>query len=285
MNQQPSADAPRRPALNRDTRVCISLAGRPSNHGTFFHNHLYEKYGLDYLYKSMTTEDVEGAVRGVRALGIRGCSVSMPFKQAVIPLVDEVDHSAEVIGAVNTIVNDAGRLTAYNTDVIAVASLLGTHRVDPASSFLLRGSGGMARAVAGALHDAGFARGTVVARNERSGTELARRYGYEWAASAEGLRADLLVNVTPVGMEGGPEREELSFPPEAIAAAAVVFDVVAMPAETPLILRARAAGKETITGSEVAALQAAEQFALYTGVRPSPEDVEEAEEATRRRGA
>lgn len=281
----PTPATPQRPALNRDTTVCISLAGRPSNHGTFFHNHLYERYGLDFLYKSMTTDDVEGAIRGVRALGIRGCSVSMPFKQAVIPLVDAVDHSAEVIGAVNTIVNDAGRLTAYNTDVVAVASLLRTHRVDPASSFALRGSGGMARAVAGALHDAGFARGTVVARNEEDGRELARRYGYEWVPDAAGLRADLLVNVTPVGMEGGPEREELAFPEEAIDAARTVFDVVALPVETPLILRARAAGKETITGAEVAALQAAEQFALYTGVRPSPEEVDDAEAATRRRGA
>ena len=112
-----------RPALNKNTTVCISLSGRPSNHGIKFHNYLYEKYGLDYLYKAMTTTDIEGAIAGVRALGIRGCSVSMPFKQAVIPLMDEVDHSAQVIGAVNTIVNTDGYLHAYNTDVIAVAFL------------------------------------------------------------------------------------------------------------------------------------------------------------------
>ena len=82
-----------RPALNKNTTVCISLSGRPSNHGIKFHNYLYEKHGLDYLYKAMTTTDIEGAIAGVRALGIRGCSVSMPFKQAVIPLMDEVDHS------------------------------------------------------------------------------------------------------------------------------------------------------------------------------------------------
>jgi len=139
-----------RPPLNRDTTLCISLSGRPSNHGIKFHNYLYEKHGLDYLYKAMTTTDIEGAIAGVRALGIRGCSVSMPFKQAVIPLMDEVDHSAQVIGAVNTIVNTDGHLHAYNTDVIAVASLLKSHAVDPKLPFLLRGSGGMAAAVAGA---------------------------------------------------------------------------------------------------------------------------------------
>ena len=75
----------------------------------------------------MTTTDIEGAIAGVRALGIRGCSVSMPFKQAVIPLIDDMDHSAAVIGAVNTIMNTDGFLKAYNTDVIAVASLLRSH--------------------------------------------------------------------------------------------------------------------------------------------------------------
>jgi len=152
-------EAPVRPALNKNTTVCISLSGRPSNHGIKFHNYLYEKHGLDYLYKAMTTTDIEGAIAGVRALGIRGCSISMPFKQAVIPLMDEVDHSAQVIGAVNTIVNTDGHLHAYNTDVIAVASLLKSHAVDPKLPFLLRGSGGMAAAVAGAFYDAGFRAG------------------------------------------------------------------------------------------------------------------------------
>lgn len=266
-----------RPPLNRDTTVCISLSDRPSNHGIKFHNYLYEKFGLDFLYKAMTTSDIEAAIGGVRALGIRGCSVSMPFKQAVIPLVNEVDHSASVIGAVNTIVNTDGCLHAYNTDVIAVASLLKTHNVAPSLPFMLQGSGGMARAVAGAFYDAGFKRGTIVARNEQAGKELAQQYGYDWMPEVGSLTAPVIVNVTPLGMEGGPEKDTLAFPQPTIEAAEVVFDVVAMPVETPLIQAGRAAGKEVITGGEVAALQAAEQFKLYTGVEVSAELVEEAE--------
>lgn len=266
-----------RPALNRDTTVCISLSGRPSNHGIKFHNYLYEKFGLDFLYKAMTTTDIEAAIGGVRALGIRGCSVSMPFKQDVIPLMDEIDHSASVIGAVNTIVNTDGYLHAYNTDVIAVASLLKSHAVNPELPFILRGSGGMARAVAGAFYDAGFKQGTILARNEQAGKELAERYGYTWIPELSEATAPVIVNVTPIGMEGAPEETELSFPQEAVEAASVVFDVVAMPVETPLIQAARTAGKEVITGGEVIALQAAEQFRLYTGVEVSPEDVAEAE--------
>lgn len=272
-----TANSTGRPALNRDTTVCISLSGRPSNHGIKFHNYLYEKYGLDFLYKAMTTTDIEAAIGGVRALGIRGCSVSMPFKQDVIPLMDEIDHSAEVIGAVNTIVNTDGYLHAYNTDVIAVASLLKSHEVNPDLPFILRGSGGMARAVAGAFYDAGFSRGTILARNEEAGRELAEKYGYEWIPELGEVGAPILVNVTPIGMAGAPEESELSFPQRAIEAASLIFDVVAMPVETPLIQAARAADKEVITGGEVIALQAAEQFRLYTGVTVSPEDVAEAE--------
>ena len=213
----------------------------------------------------MTTTDIEAAIGGVRALGIRGCSVSIPFKQAVIPLMDEVDHSAAVIGAVNTIVNTDGYLHAYNTDVIAVASLLRSHQVDPSLPFLLRGSGGMAAAVAGAFFDAGFEQGMIIARNEKTGPALAEAYGYAWAPEVGNLRAPILVNVTPIGMADGPESEELAYPKEAIAEAQVVFDVVAMPVETPLIRAARAAGKEIIHGGEVIALKAEEQFRLYTG--------------------
>lgn len=266
-----------RPALNRDTTVCISLSGRPSNHGIKFHNYLYEKFGLDFLYKAMTTTDIKAAIGGVRALGIRGCSVSMPFKQDVIPLMDEMDHSASVIGAVNTIVNTDGYLHAYNTDVIAVASLLQSHAVDNSLPFVLQGSGGMARAVAGAFYDAGFKQGTIIARNEKAGRELADKYGYAWVSSVNEASAPIIVNVTPIGMEGAPEADALSFPQASIDTATVVFDVVAMPVETPLIRAARAAGKEVITGGEVIALQAAEQFRLYTDVEVSAADVEEAE--------
>lgn len=102
--------------LNKDTTLCISLAGRPSNIGTRFHNFLYDELGLNFVYKAFTTGDIEGAIRGVQALGIRGCSVSMPYKEAVIPLVDELEPSAAAIESVNTIVNDDGRLTASNSD-------------------------------------------------------------------------------------------------------------------------------------------------------------------------
>ncbi len=261
-----------RQLLNKDTAVCISLAARPSNIGTRFHNYLYNELGLDFIYKAFTTTDIVAAIGGVRALGIRGCSVSMPFKEDVIALVDELEESARVINSVNTIVNDAGRLTACNTDYLAIARLIDMHGLDPAASLVIRGSGGMASAVAAAFRDKGFETGTIVARNPETGGRLADRLGYRYAADAAG-GADIVVNVTPIGMAGGAEADDLSFPPDAIAKAHTVFDVVALPAETPLVRTARTAGIPVITGAEVIALQAAEQFERYTGVRPTAEQV------------
>ncbi|NKX53037.1 shikimate 5-dehydrogenase [Arthrobacter sp. E918] len=260
--------------------LCISLAGRPSNIGTRFHNYLYDELGLNFIYKAFTTTDLPAAIGGVRALGIRGCSVSMPFKDDVIALVDRMDASAAAIDSVNTIVNDDGVLTAYNTDYLAVASLLEQHGVPADSTVMLRGSGGMAKAVAAALKDAGFSEVTVVARNEGTGRRLADLYGFDWQPGAGEAAAELLINVTPLGMAGA-EEDALSFDLETVAGAQTVFDVVAFPAETPLITAARAAGKPVITGAEVIALQAAEQFVLYTGMRPSPEQVAAASEFSR----
>jgi shikimate dehydrogenase len=261
---------------SRDTVLCISLAGRPGTFGVRFHNHLYQQLGLDYYYKAMTTDDLPAAVAGIRALGIRGCGVSMPYKEACMALVDEIDPSAAAIESVNTLVNSAGHLKAYNTDYLAVRQLLEAHQVDPATAFALRGSGGMAKAVASALRDAGFREGIIVARNEQAGRQLADVCGYRWVAELGDLCPPMLVNVTPIGMAGGPEADVLAFSENAIAAAERVFDVVAMPARTPLIQRAEALGKPVITGLDVIALQALEQFVLYTGVRPSREQVEAA---------
>ena len=260
-----------RPLINKETVMCMSLAARPGNFGTRFHNYLYEALDLDYLYKAFSTQDIVGAIAGVRALNIRGCAISMPFKEASIPLVDELDPSAQAIDSINTIVNTNGHLKAYNTDYMAIAQLLADYQVSPDLSFALRGSGGMAKAVACALRDAGFRNGTIVARNEHTGRQLAELYGFHWAADIRDVHAQLLLNATPIGMPGGPEAEEVAYTPEQIAAADVIFEVVASSGGTPLIRAAREQHKRLITGEEVFALQAVEQFVLYTGIRPDAE--------------
>ncbi len=267
--------------LNKDMTLCISLSARPSNNGTRFHNFLYEELGLNWIYKAFAPTDLEQAIAGVRGLGIRGCAISMPYKEDVIAFVDRMEPSAAAIDSVNTIVNDDGVLTAYNTDYSAIAQLIEENVLDVSASVLLRGSGGMAKATAAAFRDAGFSRVTLAARNEDAGRAIADLYGFSWRSEADDSIADILVNITPIGMAGGPDEHTLAFTDTQIAAADVVFDVVALPAETPLIRAGRTAGKSVITGSEVATRQALEQFVLYTGIRPTPAQVRAAEEFMR----
>ncbi|MDN0117624.1 shikimate 5-dehydrogenase [Yersinia frederiksenii] len=254
--------------LNKDTKVCISLAARPSNFGTRFHNFLYDALDLDYLYKAFTTTDLAAAIGGVRALGFRGCAISMPFKEVVIPMVDEMDPSAAAINSVNTLVNTDGYLKAYNTDYMAIAKLLQTYQVSPEKVFALRGSGGMAKAVAFALKNAGFTQGFIIATNEKTGKQLAEQSGYTYQPDMQGIQAEMLINATPVGMAGGKDADKMAFTEAEVNHAEVIFEVVALPAITPLISYAKAQEKTVITGAEVFAIQAVEQFVLYTGVRP-----------------
>lgn len=249
-------------------QVCISIAARPSNIGTRFHNFLYDELGLNFIYKGFAVDDAVGAVQGIRALKIRGAAVSMPHKETVIPLMDEMDPSASAIDAVNTIVNTNGHLKGYNTDYQAVVDALNNHAVNPGSNVVLRGSGGMAKAVVAALRDCGFGAVTIFSRNEQTGKALAEKYGFTWVSESELSSVnnfEVLINVTPIGMLGGNEGE-LSFPEDAIKNAQVIFEVIAMPAQTPLVALARTFGKDVITGTEIMASQAAIQFELYTGI-------------------
>jgi shikimate dehydrogenase len=268
------------PILNKDMTLCISLAGRPSNIGTRFHNYLYDELGLNFVYKAFTTDDLEGAVRGVRALGIRGCSVSMPYKEAIIPFLDALEPSASAIGSVNTVVNDGGALSGSNTDVEAVAHLITSSGLDRDVPVIVRGSGGMAKAVVAAFRESGFEDLTVVARNSGSGLALAQRYGATSVAREPDPADVILVNATPLGMTG-PDSDTLAFSRDHVRAARAVFDVVAFPSETPLVRAAREAGRPVITGAEVIALQAARQFERYTGVVPTPDQVTRASEFSR----
>lgn len=264
--------------IDRDTVMCISLAARPGNHGNRFHNFLYAELGLNYLYKSFSSSDIAATVAGIRSLGIRGASVSMPYKESCIPFLDALEDSARAIDSVNTIVNDNGVLTGLNTDFIAVRSLLDEHAIPRTAEFALMGAGGMSKAVLAALVDAGFRHGVVLApTNLARGQALAQKYGVDAAAELGDRRPALLINATPLGMAGGPEADTLAFDEDVVRAADFVFDVVYLPVATPLVNLARAEGKTVITGDEVMVRQAKEQFELYTGVAPTAEQIERAE--------
>jgi shikimate dehydrogenase len=141
----------------------------------------------------------------------------------------------------------------------------------------------MAKAVVAAFRDSGFKRVTIASRNETTGKALADKYGFTWVDEnqiSNLIGADVLVNVTPLGMSGGNEGQ-LSFPEEMVERSKVVFEVIAMPIETPLYELALKHNKAIITGMEIMALQAAIQFELYTGIKLTSEQIRRASQFSR----
>ncbi len=258
--------------------VCGSLSLHPVSLGAAMHGAAYEARGLPWLYAPFAVErrDLEAAVRGMRALSIRGLGVSMPFKIDVVPLLDVLAPLAARIGAVNTIVNDDRLLTGHNTDAEGAARALEeTVTSLRGARCLVLGAGGAARAVAFGLADRG-ADVAVAARTDAAAAALAGASGASAIAWSERAVAkyDVLVNATSAGMDTG---QPPTCPMEGIALlpSAVVLDIVYKPLQTPLLRRAKECGARTIDGGRMLLHQAARQFELYTG-EEAPLDVMDA---------
>jgi shikimate dehydrogenase len=232
----------------------------------------YRALGLAFVYVPFElggSSDLPSAIAGMRGLGIRGFGVSHPFKRDVMPLLDALDPVAKRIGAVNTIVNDGGRLTGHNTDWVGATRALEEVRPLEGARVLLLGAGGAARAIAFGLRERG-AQATVANRDPGKADGVARDAGARSAPLDEAARAadyDVVINATTVGQSdaqpGSPVEEG------AMRRGQVVMDIVYKPVHTELLRRAAARGATTVHGGRMLLHQAAAQFELYTG-RPAP---------------
>lgn len=267
------------------TTKVVGLLGWPVAHSVSpqMHNAAFAALGLDWCYVPLPAppEALRDAVRGLRALGLRGANVTVPHKEAIIPLVDEVAPEAQAIGAVNTLlVREDGRLAGHNTDVLGVrASLEEAGCPVTGRCALVLGAGGAARAAAYALLQAG-AEVRVLARRPAQAEALARDMvqAFPKGRISPGLlspetllraagEAHLLVHATPVGM--WPHGDESLWPEERpVPPHLWVFDLVYRPAETRLLRQAQAGGARTIRGAWMLIHQAAASFRLWTGVEP-----------------
>lgn len=245
--------------------LCGSIAGRPGRFGVAMHTAAFRAAGLDWLYVAFGTEDTAGAVAAMRTLGLRGLGVTMPHKVRILPLLDVVESDAAAVGAVNTVVNDDGRLTGYNVDwqgaVAACEEVLPLAGIAAA----VIGAGGGARAIAYGLIRAG-ATVTLFNRTARHGEALAARLGCAFGGAPDALGAGhafrLLAHATPVGFG---DADACLIAPSALRPPLAVFDAVPLPVETRLLRLAAAAGCAVIPGVRMQLHQAALQFALYTG--------------------
>jgi shikimate dehydrogenase len=257
--------------LEATPTLCGSLSLHPVSFGARMHTAGYRALGLPFSYHPFAVkDDLEGALRGMRALGIRGFGVSMPFKVEVLRWLDRVDAQAARIGAVNTIVNDAGVLTGYNMDASGAVRALEEVTSIADRRIVVIGAGGAARAVVHALSDAG-GRVHVVNRTPSKASELAQRVGA--SVTAGGLEQlvdlsafDVLVNCSSAGMS---EYGDSPVPAESLRAGLVVMDIVYKPIRTELVLQAERRGARAVHGGRMLLHQACRQFELYTG-RPAP---------------
>ena len=240
------------------------------------HSAAYRALGLDHVYVAFGTEDTAGAVVAMRALGIRGLGVTMPHKQRIAEHLDAIDDEARAIGAVNTVVNDDGRLTGHNVDWIGAVRAFGEVLDVSSARVAVIGAGGGARAIVYGLLREG-ARVTVFNRGEASGRATAEWFEVEFGGPPGALaRAgpfDLIAHATPVGF-GDPEATLL--PMEALRPGMVVFDAVTVPVATRMLREAETKGCRTIPGVRMQLHQAARQFELYTGISPDLTVMEQA---------
>ena len=256
--------------------ICGSVSARPSPLGVAMHNAAYRAMGLPYTYVAFGVENTEQAVLAARTLGFRGLGVSMPHKIAIMPFLDVIDETAQAIGAVNTVVNDDGQLTGYNTDWTGAIRAL-EEKVDLVGKrIVVIGAGGAARAIVfGLVRRKSLV--TIYNKTASKGEALARDFGAVFGGGLDELSAiaqyDVLVNATSVGFHA-PDASVV--PPSILTAGKIVLDVVFIPPESKLLKDAAARGCDAVAGTRMLIHQARSQFELYTGQQAPFEVMEKA---------
>lgn len=279
-------------AVNGKTKV-VGLIGYPVEH-TFspsMHNAAFGSIGLNMVYLpfSIKPENLSNALDGIRGLDLIGANVTIPYKEKVISCLDKLSSEAEMIGAVNTIVNNDGILKGYNTDGLGfIRSLEEDAGVTPEDkSVMILGAGGAAKAVAFQLALSGIQELTLAVRRLDEGNKLSNDIGEKTGIKTKviGLNdvetggklreIDILINATPIGMS--PNVEDM--PPvnlKQIPDDAIVCDLIYNPAETQLLAQAKGRGLKTLNGIGMLLYQGALAFELWTGIKPPIEIMKKA---------
>ncbi len=265
------------------------IFGYPLDHSISprFQQAAFDHCSLDVSYKAwpVATDRLEPEVRKLRDDGYLGANVTVPHKERIGTFLDDLEPLAKALGAVNTIVKEDSRLVGYNTDAHGfMEALRKDGACDPKGlSVLVLGAGGAARAAVFALVGAEVASLIIANRTLARAESLAGEFEAasagveavpmeEPALAAACKKADLIVNTTSMGMRHGIAEGETPLKAGTIRARSLVYDLVYNPAETPLLVEAKAAGAKTLGGLPMLVYQGAASFELWTG-RPAPIDV------------
>lgn len=265
------------------TTKTICLIGHPVEHSfsPIMHNAAFKKLGLDYVYVAYEVhpDNLESAIKGMRALDIKGMNVTIPHKQEVMKYVDEIDPIAEKMGAINTIKNDNGVLKARNTDAGgARKSLIDAGCELSGKNVLILGSGGVSRALAFILaEDVGqivltdivedLAIGLAKEVSEKTGANIEAIISNDATLKEEAEKADILINATPLGMY--PKMDASPIAKELLHKDLFVFDVIYNPLETKFMKEATEIGCKTLSGLDMLVNQGVLAFEWFTGKTPN----------------
>lgn len=259
--------------ITAKTTLCMVI-GDPVKHSLSppMHNAGYEALGLDFVFVGarIKPEDLAAFVAGIRVMGIRGVSCTLPHKLAIMEHLDEIDDVARSIGAVNTIVNDSSRLTGHNSDWIGIVASLEALTSLQGKKVALLGAGGAAHAAAYGVTSKG-AELTVYNRTLENARQLANQFGATARPLddvAEVAAMDIVINTTSVGLS--PDEDQTPLAKEHINGRQIVFDTIYAPLETRLMREAKQQGATVIPGTEMLLQQGLAQFKLFTG-REAPE--------------
>jgi len=259
--------------INAQTKL-YGVIGNPVQHSLspVIHNGAFKRLGWNAVYLAFEVKNVKEALRGIRGLGLKGVSITIPFKTEVIPFLDKVEGSAKKIGAVNTIVNRRGKLIGYNTDCDGALEALEEKVRLKGKKVVLLGAGGAGRAIGFGLKERNCQ--LIVANRSRDrGEALSRElkcYFLPMSSlvkmKAGELQADVVINTTSLGMV--PRERETPIPKKLLRKGMMVMDIVYDPLQTKLLREAKEKGCLTINGLEMFVHQGAAQFEIWTGRRP-----------------
>lgn len=255
--------------ITAKTKICLVI-GDPVNHSLSpqMHNAAYVALGIDdkfiHLAAKIKIEDISEIVKAVKLLKIRALTCTIPHKIIIMKYLDKIDEVAKKIGAANSIVNNNGVLTGYNTDWIGVSKSFEKVASVKNKKAAVIGSGGAARAFIYAL-TVGGAKVTVFTRNIKNVKSLSDEFGVKikpLEQISEVLNEDIICNATPVGMY--PKIDESIIPQEYIKRNHIIFDAVYNPFETKLLKESLDKGATIIHGYKMLLFEAAAKFKLYT---------------------
>ena len=257
----------------RDSFKIYGVIGNPvyKSMGYLIHNEAFQETGLTDIYVPFLVDNVEKFFKGFSPY-FDGLSVTMPFKEDIMAVMDEIDETAKKIGAVNTVVRDGKGWKGYNTDCMGALKALEKHTDLKNKNVLIVGAGGTAKAIGYGVYEKGARITVTYNRDKEKGIRLGRELKAKVVSIQEVDKEeiDVLINCSPVGMS--PNLEETPVSSRCLRKGMVVFDSVYNPIETRLIREAKVAGCVTISGVELFVNQAVGQFELWAGQK-APADI------------